>query len=213
MQNTQSYNEQRKSALVPFVVFCVLLVGMYAYSKSDIAGRPEIRPAETSAPQEQRAQKEPPTGPMAGKQAPDFDLPTLDGKRMKLADLKGKLLFINIWATWCAPCREEMPSMQNLYKQLKGPNFEMIGISIDKDKEVSVAPFVKDLGITFPILFDPESDTAKKYKITGVPETYLVIADGTIIHHLIGPSKWDKPEIVEALKGMIQSADKKEKKN
>lgn len=147
---------------------------------------------------------------MEGKPAPDFDLPSLGGKNVRLADLKGKVLFINIWATWCLPCREEMPSMEKLYRLLKGPDFEMIGISVDKDPEKSVAPFVKELGLTFPILLDPKSETAAKYKITGVPETYLVAPNGIIIHHLIGPAKWDRPDVVEALKKLVELSGKTE---
>lgn len=192
---------------MPFVVLCASLLAVYTYTISEISSRPIPAPAEAPSA---KNDGEPPPSPMEGQQAPDFDLPSLGGKNVRLADLKGKVLFINIWATWCLPCRAEMPSMEKLYRLLKGPDFEMIGISVDKDPEKSVAPFVKELGLTFPILLDPKSETAAKYKITGVPETYLVAPNGTIIHHLIGPAKWDRPDVVEALKKLVELSGKNE---
>ncbi len=212
MQNTRTFKEQSRAALIPFVALCASLLAVYAYTISEISARPKPAPAEPPAPSE-KSEREPPPSPMEGKQAPDFDLPSLGGKNVRLADLNGKVLFINIWATWCLPCREEMPSMEKLYRLLKGPDFEMIGISVDKDPEKSVAPFVKELGLTFPILLDPKSETAAKYKITGVPETYLVAPNGVIIHHLIGPAKWDRPDIVEALKKLVEMGVKNEAPN
>jgi cytochrome c biogenesis protein CcmG/thiol:disulfide interchange protein DsbE len=211
MRNTPSFKEQSRAALIPFVALCAVLLAVYAYTIAEISARPKPAPAEPPAPAA-RSDREPPPAPspMEGKQAPDFDLPSLGGKNVRLADLKGKVLFINIWATWCLPCREEMPSMEKLYHLLKGADFEMIGISVDKDPEKSVAPFVKELGLTFPILLDPKSETAAKYKITGVPETYLVAPNGVIIHHLIGPAKWDRPDVVEALKKLVEMGVKKE---
>ena len=93
--------------------------------------------------------------------------------------------------------------MQKLYRELKGADFEMVGISIDKEGKKSVAPFVKELGITFPILLDPASKVAEQFKITGVPETFLVGRDGTILHHVVGPAEWDQPAIVSTLKEVI----------
>ncbi len=206
MQNETTFKEQRTAAIVPFAILCAAIVMVYVFAKITIINRPiprQMTEAE-SAGQSANNEPEPPASPMEGKQVPDFDLPTLDGKRMTLSSLRGKVLFINIWATWCAPCREEMPSMENLYKQLKGPDFEMVGISIDKDGSKSVAPFVKQLGLTFPILMDPESAVAKKFQITGVPETYIVNREGLILKHVIGPTAWDKPMVSEALKELIK---------
>ena len=140
--------------------------------------------------------------PMQGKIAPDFNLPTLDGGTLRLADYKGKLVFLNIWATWCAPCREEMPSMQRLAEKLAGGDFAMITISIDEKTE-EVEKFVKELGLTFPVGMDPAQKVAADYKITGVPETYIISPDGVVTHHLIGPGDWDEPGIVRAFSSQV----------
>lgn len=140
--------------------------------------------------------------PMQGKIAPDFTLPTIDGGTLRLADYKGKLVFLNIWATWCAPCREEMPSMQRLAEKLAGGAFEMITISIDEKPE-EVEKFIKELGLTFPVGMDPKQTVAAEYKITGVPETYIISPEGVVTHHLIGPGDWDSPSIVAAFSSQV----------
>lgn len=151
--------------------------------------------------------QEAPKAVMEGKQAPGFTLGTIDGKKLTLADYRGKMVFLNIWATWCAPCREEMPSMQTLYEKLAGPGFAMLTISIDKGPE-EVIQFVEELGLTFPVAMDPEQKVASQYKITGVPETFLISPDGIVMHHIIGPGKWDEPSTLAAFERTIQQFSK-----
>lgn len=140
---------------------------------------------------------------MLGERMPDFKLKRLDGKTVTAGDYKGKFLFINIWATWCPPCVEEMPSMENLYRAMKGTGFDMLAISIDKGGEDVVRKFVKKHGLTFTILLDPKSRAAKSFKTTGVPETFLVSPEGIIIHHQLGPLQWDRPNIVKTIKALV----------
>ena len=207
--------EERTRATLPFAVFLVLILGAYFTLKVEQINRPILKPASDVSQEEAQAQA-PPAGPMTGKEAPDFELPSIGGGMVKLSDHKGKLVFVNIWATWCAPCRDEMPSMERLYQKLKGPNFEMIAISDDEEGKTAVDPFAKELGLTFPILLDPEKNdsndykpdgVAKRYMITGVPETYLIREDGLVILHLVGPTEWDRPEIVNVLKQLTSAAD------
>ncbi len=103
-----------------------------------------------------------------GKPAPDFDTLDLDGKVWSLSKLKGKVVFINFWATWCSPCREEMPSMQRLYTKLPKDKFEMIAL-FNNDKKPAVRKFVSQLGLTFPILSDEHNFAGTKYGLTGLP--------------------------------------------
>ncbi|MDP6478058.1 MAG: TlpA disulfide reductase family protein [Nitrospinaceae bacterium] len=136
--------------------------------------------------------------------APGFDLPTLNGGKIKLSDYRGKVLFINFWATWCATCKVEMPSMEKLYQRFREYDFEMLTISVDKDQSL-IAPFVKKYNLTFPVLLDPDSEVAKKdYKTTGVPETFVVDKNGIIVHKAIGPRDWATNDTIEAFAQLIQ---------
>ncbi len=133
-------------------------------------------------------------GPQVGDVAPDFTLPTLEGNSVRLADYRGKVVFINFWATWCPPCRQEMPSMESLYRRLKGRAFEMLAVSIDREGEDGLQPFVSQYGLTFPVLLDPHKEVYRLYGVTGVPETFIVDGHGVILLKLIGPQDWMRQE-------------------
>ncbi|MFC1843669.1 TlpA family protein disulfide reductase [Thermodesulfobacteriota bacterium] len=133
-----------------------------------------------------------------GKPAPDFDTVDLEGKVWSLSKLKGKVVFVNFWATWCAPCREEMPSMQRLYTRMPKDKFEMIAL-FNNDKPKAVKNFVTKLGITMPILSDEHNFAGPKYGLTGVPETFIIDKQGVVREKFIGPAEWDSPQNVTML--------------
>jgi peroxiredoxin len=133
-----------------------------------------------------------------GKPAPNFDTVDLKGEVWSLSKLKGKVVFVNFWATWCAPCREEMPSMQRLYAKMPKEKFEMIAL-FNNDKPAVVKNFVAKLGITIPILSDEYNFAGPKYGLTGVPETFIIDKQGIIREKFIGPAEWDSPENVNML--------------
>jgi cytochrome c biogenesis protein CcmG/thiol:disulfide interchange protein DsbE len=133
-----------------------------------------------------------------GKPAPDFDTVDLKGNVWSLSKLKGQVVFINFWATWCSPCREEMPSMQKLYAMLPKDKFTMIAL-FNKDNPADVKNFVTKLGITMPILSDEYNFAGTKYGLTGVPETFIIDKQGIIREKFIGPAEWDSPENVAML--------------
>ena len=139
-------------------------------------------------------------GPVAvvGNPAPDFDTVDLKGDVWSLSDLKGKVVFVNFWATWCAPCREEMPSMQRLYEKMPKDKFEMIAL-FNNDKKPAVRNFVSQLGLTFPIWSDESNIIGARYGLTGLPETLIVDKKGIIREKFIGPAEWDTPETIEML--------------
>ena len=139
-----------------------------------------------------------------GAPAPDFSLPDLDGKMVSLAGYKGKVVFLNIWATWCAPCVEEMPSMEKLYQELKDEAFEILAVSIDESGVKTVLPFMKKHKLSFPALTDTEGIFKSLYQTTGVPETFIIDKDGIIIEKAIGPRDWATPGAIRYFRKLIQ---------
>ena len=133
-----------------------------------------------------------------GSPAPDFDTLDLKGNVWSLSKLQGQVVFLNFWATWCPPCREEMPSMQRLYAKLPKDKFEMIAL-FNKDEPAAVKDFIAKLDITFPILSDKHNFAGTKYGLTGLPETFIIDKQGVIREKFIGPVEWDSPEIVDML--------------
>lgn len=132
--------------------------------------------------------------PKIGYFAPNFRLPAMDRKDISLASLKGKVVLINFWATWCKPCRAEMPSMEALYKDFKDKKFEILAISSDIDGERPVRPFAEALGLTYPILFDADFRVDNKYLIRSVPTTVIVDKSGVITHRIQGALNWNSPQ-------------------
>ena len=139
-----------------------------------------------------------------GVPAPDFALPDLDGNMVSLADYKGKVVFLNIWATWCPPCVEEMPSMEKLYQTLKGEAFEILAVSMDESGAQAVLPFVKKHKLSFPALTDTKGALKNLYQTTGVPESFVIDKDGIIVEKVIGPRDWATPEAIRSFRNLIQ---------
>jgi peroxiredoxin len=131
----------------------------------------------------------------AGFPAPDFALQDLNGRRYRLADLRGKIVFLNLWATWCPPCRMEMPSMERLHRRLQGTDFIMLAVSEDEDGSAAVRPFVDETGLTFPVLLDRDGSLPGRYGVTGYPETFIIDRAGRVIQHTIGPEDWGTEEV------------------
>lgn len=146
-----------------------------------------------------------PSGPSLPRAADDFLLPDTSGQAVRLSQLKGKVVFLNVWTTWCPPCRKEMPTMQALYRQLHSEDFVMLAVSQDVDGQNTVASYLKEGGYTFPVLIDVRGEVGKKYGVTGYPETFLINRQGMVVHHHIGYNNWTDPELVTALHGLINT--------
>jgi peroxiredoxin len=144
---------------------------------------------------------------LVGKPAPEFSLTDLSGRAVRLANLKGRVVFLNVWATWCEPCREEMPAMEELYRRLRGPDFEMLAVSADQDGREMVERFVREHGLTFPVLPDPNLQIADRYKVTGYPETFVIDRNGRIVAHELGPREWDSPGSYDAFRRLIERGE------
>jgi peroxiredoxin len=130
-----------------------------------------------------------------GSVAPDFRVKELGSDRYKtLADYKGKVVLFNIWATYCEPCKQEIPTLEKLYKQYGDSGLKMVAVSIDDAvSEDSIAHYVKNFGITFEVLHDPSHKIEQIYQATGYPETFIIGPEGTIRKKWIGADDWTSP--------------------
>ncbi len=130
----------------------------------------------------------------AGSRAPAFHAVNLaTGRPASLVDYRGRVVLLNLWATWCSPCRVEMPSMERLSRRLAGTDFRVVAVSIDEDGDSVVAAFARQLGLTFDILHDASGAIKRTYQATGVPESWVIDRDGVIIKKVTGPAEWDGP--------------------
>lgn len=146
-----------------------------------------------------------PAGPVKeGKPAPLFTLPDLSGKSVSLADHRGKVVLVNFWATWCPPCREEIPSMVRLNTIMEGKPFKMLCISINEEGKKDVDQFLSSQKITLPVLLDPTNEVARSYGITGVPETFVVDPDGVVVKHVVGGLDWSSKDVVDFLQSLMK---------
>jgi len=141
---------------------------------------------------------------VVGKAAPDFSLTDLNDKPHRLSDFRGKVVFLNFWATWCAPCREEMPSMEVLNKSFEKDGLVVLAVSIDRVTTTKdIPPFVKSLNLTFPVLIDSWGITDKPYKRLGVPETFIIDQQGIVREIIIGPKDWTRIDNLKTLATLL----------
>lgn len=145
---------------------------------------------------------------VAGAEAVDFALPDLEEYPKKLSDYRGKVVFLNFWATWCKPCEEEMPSMQALYDGLKGQNFEIVAVSVDTEGPDVVKKYVQRFGLTFPVLHDRKGKVKDTYKTTGVPETFIIDQNGVIAEKVWGPRDWTLQSSTATILDLLQNGPK-----
>ncbi len=143
--------------------------------------------------------------------APDFKVPGLGGSPIRLGDLKGQVILLNFWATWCPPCREEMPAMERLYRRFKAKGFTILAVSTDAEGEEVVGPFVKRFGLTFPVGLDPTSTVAGKYRMTGLPTSILINRGGAIVAVAVGPRDWDSPAAHQVIEKLLESRSRLER--
>jgi peroxiredoxin len=138
-----------------------------------------------------------------GEPAPAFSLPTLDGDATELARLRGRVVLVNLGASWCPPCLEEMPSLQRLHQKLSAEGLVVLGVSADDD-EKDIRQVLAKIPVSFPILRDPDGRMANQYRATGYPETYLVDKQGRLQATFIGPREWDSPEVLQKVRRYLR---------
>ena len=141
---------------------------------------------------------------MKPRQLTDLQFQDGAGRARSLADFRGKLVLLNIWATWCAPCREEMPALDRVQATLGGTGFEVLALSVDQQGPEVVRKFFAEVGVkALKVRFDPSAQAAFKLGAVGLPTTLLIDRGGREIGRHTGPAKWDAPEIVEDLRRRI----------
>ncbi|MDP3421792.1 MAG: TlpA disulfide reductase family protein [Thiobacillus sp.] len=141
----------------------------------------------------------------APKPAPALKLKDIEGKSHDLAKLKGKVVLINFWATWCPPCRREMPSMERLSQRFKGQPFVVLAVDVGEDVD-TIETFTSQLDttLTFPILLDTRSHAMRAWRVAGLPTTFLVDKQGRIVASAIGGREFDHPEIVKTVGDLVR---------
>ncbi len=124
---------------------------------------------------------------------PEYEAPDLDGKPVSFADHRGEVVLVNVWATWCGPCRVEMPSIQALYDRFKDRGFTVLAVSVDAGPRYreKVIEFMEEEGLDLPVLLDPEGRIMRTLRTVGVPETFVLDREGRIVKRLIGATNWD----------------------
>ena len=135
---------------------------------------------------------------------PNVTLPTLQGKPLSLGELKGKVVLVNFWATWCVPCQWEMPLMEKLYQAYKAQGFVVVAISLDQEGAPVVKPFVQEKKLTYPVLLDTSHQGARQFGLRGVPATFLVGTDGFVKGVTYGPKEWDGPEARALIESLLR---------
>jgi peroxiredoxin len=130
---------------------------------------------------------------LAGQPAPDFALKSSSGKNLRLSEYRGDVVMVNFWATWCGPCRQEMPLLDELYSRYQRVGFSLLGVNID-DNSTKAMDMVSELGVNFPVLFDSRKEVSKLYQVEAMPVTVLIDREGTVryVHHGYKPGYEDK---------------------
>jgi peroxiredoxin len=129
--------------------------------------------------------------PNRQQQAKDFNVAALEGGKVRLADLKGKVVFLNLWATWCPPCKEEMPAMERLWQRYKGQGLVVIALSMDASGAKVVKPFIEEAKYTYRVGLDPKMEIAELYGARSVPSTFIIDRNGALHAIALGPREWD----------------------
>jgi peroxiredoxin len=141
-----------------------------------------------------------------GDPAPDFVTRDESGKEVRLSDLRGNVVFLNFWGTWCLPCRAEMPDMEKVNNRFKDRNFKMMAVATDTDWE-AVKKFYAEHNLTLPAYLDPGRQVSEKYYVSKYPETYLIDGRGVVVKHYINLQPWTSPNMIEYFEELIEKEE------
>jgi peroxiredoxin len=142
-------------------------------------------------------------GPQVGNPVPDFILPDLEGKSHRLADLRGRVVVLNFWATWCPPCIDEMPSLQRLHRALADRGIAVLAVSVD-ERFSDVSAFARKFQLTFTVLHDEGKKVSRKYQTFKYPETYILDREGRLKTKVVGPRDWAAPTVIRDMVELLK---------
>ena len=141
--------------------------------------------------------------------APEFDLAEPGGSRVRLTDYRDKPLIVNFWATWCPPCRAEMPSLQRAWEQLEGEDIGVVAINVGEDAD-TIGQFTASSPVTFPLPMDIDSRVIQAWPVRGLPTTFVVDPNGRLAYIATGEREWDDPALLELIRGLKDDAKRPE---
>jgi peroxiredoxin len=143
--------------------------------------------------------------PAVGSPAPDFELRDLSGRLVRLSAHQGRVVLLNFWATWCGPCKDEMPSMERLYHEFDPKQFEILAVSMDAQGPSITRPFIESFALTFPVLHDTDLRVAAQYGARAIPATFVLNREGVIVWRFFGgPLNWQSPEQHAVIQKLIE---------
>lgn len=181
----------RVSIVVLLAGLAIIGIGGYAARAATLVGDPFAA---------MRVTRLPTAAPMA-----PFDLKALDGGTIRSKELGGKVILLNFWATWCGPCKEEMPSLAKLQAQFDSTRFQVVTVTTDMHPR-GIKQFLDHLGIHLPVLFDESEDVSRAFMVRGLPTTVLITQDGRAIGRAVGPRAWDSEESVALVRHVLEES-------
>ncbi|PHS15637.1 MAG: redoxin [Kangiella sp.] len=135
--------------------------------------------------------------------APDFTLKSRDGKNVRLSDLRGQVVLLNFWASWCGPCRQEMPILDNIHNKYKSLGFSVLGVNLDAKSKKAIG-YLKDTPVTFPVLYDPKGVTSEQYGVSAMPSTVIIDRNGNVRHLHKGYKSGYEDEYMAQIKKLLR---------
>jgi len=167
----------------------VVLIGLVIWGFYDVGSKSHSAGTATNTSQAQPLK----IGLEKGNLAPEFELKSIDGKAMKLSSLRGKKVILNMWATWCPPCRLEMPEMEKFYSENKTAGIDILAVNLTKAEKSrnDVPTFLKANGITFPVVLDENGDVGQLYEVSSIPASFIIDTQGVIREKIVGPMTYD----------------------